>query len=608
MEEETKFEEKFERKNKNNSGDAATVSLQQLRLKQLKKLTNMIFIKKFDIKQCQGESDMLRIITKMKGINRKKFIAAIDHTRITRDNRVFVIVFDPVVKSHAIKQWATTIDKARINELGNDYQAFKYDGDHYKSQRKITKTKSTSVVIKGLRNETPASVSRMFKIHGYTVCGVKQWNKFNWFTVVLSTNKQATKAVSIGSITFGTQLATIEFEKPRKLSRRGTPIQCKNCQIFGHTTRFCINNTRCKYCGKSHKSSDCFNKRNKMKWRCCNCHGKHQSNSKDCPKYHKICERIGYKNKNNKNNKNNNQSPRDPHGVAILRNGNIRGTTRKQQPIDATASKQQPKQSNTVSFVSVAQTGTAFEAKQIEKTIGGAAAVPAVSGTPHNKNNSIKNSGVAAVAEQQRQQNEKEEETQLKPALSVEFTSIAQRNGSIAPQDSVGDVVAPVAASDRVCGSFCSVENSPVAAAKIEIKNEKSSGSNNYSIVDVSQLTTIDDEEAILSQLREEIEADKLQQQKLKKEVQTLTAQLAAITMQLKTIQISWNQQKEELTTTTTTTNQKRIKKMKLKGKRKRKSNGNNQKAAAATNKRDTNTHGAASRNSRKTSRVPRGH
>lgn len=613
MEEERKFEEKLKIKNNNNGGNGATISLQQLRLKQLKKLTNMIFIKKFDINKCQGESDMLRNITKIKGINRKKFIAAINHTRITRDNRVFVIVFDTAVKSHAIKQWANTIDKTRINALGDDYQAFKYDGDHYnKLQRNTTTTttqSTTSVVIKGLRNETPLSVTRMFKIHGYTVCGVKQWNKFNWFTVVLSTNKEATKAVSTGSITFGTQLATIEFLKPRKLSRRGPPIQCKNCQKFGHRARFCTNNTRCKYCGKkSHKSSDCFNKRNKMKWRCCNCHGKHPSNSKDCPKYHKICERIGYKNKNNK-------SPRDLHGVAILRNGNIRGKIirkQQQQLTDAIASKQQPTQPNALSFASVAE-------NKIKKSIGGAVAVAsAVSGSPHNTNNLIKNSRVAVDElnqKQQRQEDEKEEEKQLKPAFSVEFIPIAQVNGSITPQGPVGDVVAPIARSSCECGSFGSIENSAVAGAEIEIKNEittnkQENGLNptvsaHYSSGSIAIANETEQEEVIIAQLSEEIEAEKLQTQQLVQQVQSLTAQLAAITMQLKTIQL--NQQEELITQITTTSNQKTRKKIKLKGKTKPKSSGNNQRAAA-TNKCDTNTHDAASRNLRKTSRVPRGH
>ena len=420
MEDEKKNQENL--KNNDMQHDAAGHELKRKRLKELKRTSNMIFIKQFDIKQCQGESDMMRIISKIKEIDLKTFVLSVDHTRKTRDNRVFVIVFKPDTQTNKIEQWANIIDKSRIDELGDDYQAFKYALNHHKKQEN---EQLKSIVIKGLRNETPSSVKRMFQSHGYTtIQSVIEWSKYGYFTVVFGSNKEATKLVSIKTITFGTQQAKIEFEKPRKKFLRGQPVQCKNCQKFGHTTRFCTSNTCCKYCTKSHKSHQCPIKHKSNKWRCRNCKGKHAANSTNCPKYEKICKKIGFKS----------QNPRELGGVAILRNRIFRRTREQQQQYkqekqekDEQTSKQQPKQQDGHSYASVArkQQGNGLN-NPIENSHG-------VAGQHYITSNLIKNAHDAAQLQQQQQSPKQEkQEQQQQPLLKKEVTvPIKAQVGSI---------------------------------------------------------------------------------------------------------------------------------------------------------------------------------
>ena len=282
--------------NKNNGPAGSGSKLKRLRLKQLKQSANMIFIKKFDIKQCQGESQLFKILSTINDLNINTFVAAVDHTRLTRDHRMFIIVFKSDAQANQIKQWAEMIDRASINQLGPDYKAFKYAKEHGKQIENAFLADAKCVVVKGLTNESPLSLAAALESQGgVKVKNVIKWNQFGWFTVELVSHEDAVKVVSQGTASFGTQQARFEFEKPRKPRRGGPPIQCKNCQIYGHTAKFCVNSPRCKYCGKSHSSRDCNIKDNNRKWRCCNCKRKHAATNKNCPKYQTICEKIGYK-------------------------------------------------------------------------------------------------------------------------------------------------------------------------------------------------------------------------------------------------------------------------------------------------------------------------
>ena len=57
------------------------------------------------------------------------------------------------------------------------------------------------------------------------------------------------------------------------------PVQCFNCQQFGHMQSDCSRPRVCYKCGQQHENKECIV--NKPK--CANCKGEHPSNSKTCP-------------------------------------------------------------------------------------------------------------------------------------------------------------------------------------------------------------------------------------------------------------------------------------------------------------------------------------
>jgi hypothetical protein len=61
------------------------------------------------------------------------------------------------------------------------------------------------------------------------------------------------------------------------------PLQCKRCQRFGHTQRYCGYAPRCVACGKTHHSGECSTPRQELK--CCSCGGNHTTNYRGCAKW-----------------------------------------------------------------------------------------------------------------------------------------------------------------------------------------------------------------------------------------------------------------------------------------------------------------------------------
>ena len=60
---------------------------------------------------------------------------------------------------------------------------------------------------------------------------------------------------------------------------------CFKCSKWGHRAYKCQYETRCRYCSKSHDSTECFNKIKdnvKIVPKCCNCGGDHNANSRLC--------------------------------------------------------------------------------------------------------------------------------------------------------------------------------------------------------------------------------------------------------------------------------------------------------------------------------------
>lgn len=75
----------------------------------------------------------------------------------------------------------------------------------------------------------------------------------------------------------------ITVEEPYK---RSGPVQCLNCQEFGHTKTYCKLKTTCAACGKNHHTADCPNDKEDVNKKCCsNCGKNHTANYRGCPVY-----------------------------------------------------------------------------------------------------------------------------------------------------------------------------------------------------------------------------------------------------------------------------------------------------------------------------------
>lgn len=70
----------------------------------------------------------------------------------------------------------------------------------------------------------------------------------------------------------------IKWEYQRKIKNK--PVQCHNCQMFGHGEKGCSIKTRCALCSGRHKTSECINKE---KVKCANCNNTHKATDISCP-------------------------------------------------------------------------------------------------------------------------------------------------------------------------------------------------------------------------------------------------------------------------------------------------------------------------------------
>lgn len=83
--------------------------------------------------------------------------------------------------------------------------------------------------------------------------------------------------------------------------------QCKKCQLFGHTQKYCYNAFKCVKCGNPHETAHC-KKEKSAPPRCCNCGEAHPANYRGCCVAKKLQEMRDKKNgsNNNKNHHNKN--------------------------------------------------------------------------------------------------------------------------------------------------------------------------------------------------------------------------------------------------------------------------------------------------------------
>ena len=61
-------------------------------------------------------------------------------------------------------------------------------------------------------------------------------------------------------------------------------VQCKRCQRYGHTQKYCNHNFRCVRCARSHPTDQCT-KSPETPAKCIHCQGEHPANYKGCSAY-----------------------------------------------------------------------------------------------------------------------------------------------------------------------------------------------------------------------------------------------------------------------------------------------------------------------------------
>lgn len=80
----------------------------------------------------------------------------------------------------------------------------------------------------------------------------------------------------------------ITVEEPNK---RSGPIQCLNCQEYGHSRTYCKLISVCVVCGELHPTNSCPKPKNSSTVKkCSNCGGNHTANYRGCPVYRNIIQ------------------------------------------------------------------------------------------------------------------------------------------------------------------------------------------------------------------------------------------------------------------------------------------------------------------------------
>ena len=85
----------------------------------------------------------------------------------------------------------------------------------------------------------------------------------------------------------------IVVEEPYK---RSGPVQCQNCQEYGHTRSYCKLPSVCVICGELHSTANCSRPKSDTSFKkCSNCGGNHTANYRGCPVYYMVKNSMAQK-------------------------------------------------------------------------------------------------------------------------------------------------------------------------------------------------------------------------------------------------------------------------------------------------------------------------
>lgn len=161
----------------------------------------------------------------------------------------------------------------------------------------LKSSKGLMVVVKGIESSVqPEEIKEALEELGYKIKNVV--NIFNrdkipqpMFRVELEPDNRKFKRNETHPIYTLQYLIhrRISVEEPHK---RNSPVQCSNCQEFGHTRTYCTLRTVCVVCGELHHSSQCEAIKNGSKKSCSNCGENHTANYRGCKVYKTLLKRL----------------------------------------------------------------------------------------------------------------------------------------------------------------------------------------------------------------------------------------------------------------------------------------------------------------------------
>ena len=162
----------------------------------------------------------------------------------------------------------------------------------------LKSSKGLQVILKGIEPDvTSAEITSALKEKGFHAARVSNIINKNkkpqpLFKVELEPDSKTLKKNEVHPI-YKLQLLLhrrITVEEPHK---RNGPVQCSNCQEYGHTKTYCTLRSVCVACGDSHGSDHCqVNKEDPSTKKCGNCGGNHTANYKGCPVYKELKSRM----------------------------------------------------------------------------------------------------------------------------------------------------------------------------------------------------------------------------------------------------------------------------------------------------------------------------
>lgn len=157
---------------------------------------------------------------------------------------------------------------------------------------KLKSEQNFNVVLRGLHHSTDVeSIKEEIRAYGHEVINVSNIKgtiskkPFPMFWVNLKPNQSNKEIYEVKYI-----LSTkISFEPPKP--KRVIP-QCINCQMYGHTKKFCHHSPRCVKCTGNHHTKDCPRKIKSNEVKCVLCEENHPANYKGCSVYKQLQRKI----------------------------------------------------------------------------------------------------------------------------------------------------------------------------------------------------------------------------------------------------------------------------------------------------------------------------